>query len=358
MRASLAVAGEAAVPKTPMSRLVDRRSFLRGTACAFAGSGFVNTLSGALAAEPVPIPVGIIDTHTHFYDPTRPQGVPWPPKDDALLYKPVLPEDLRRVTHGLGVTGTVVVEASRWIEDNQWLLDLAAKEPLIVGIVGRLEAGTPQFKDQLARFAKSPLFRGIRLDSRALAGGVERPEFIRDLERLAEADRQVDFVGGPRMLGNIVRVAVKVPALRVVIDHLPFDFPEKGRKEARAALRELGRHRQVFAKVSNVLRRVGDRVPADAAFYRPALDELWEIFGPDRVIYGSNWPVSDRIGPYPLVRKIVAEYFAEKGRDALEKYFRGNSLTAYRWVERPNDSRSALLTTRPFHSRQTACRTQ
>ena len=77
----------------------------------------------------------IIDTHTHFYDPTRPQGVPWPGPDEELLYRRVLPEDHRALAAPEGVTGTVVVEASAWLEDNQWILDLAAQTPWIVGLV-------------------------------------------------------------------------------------------------------------------------------------------------------------------------------------------------------------------------------
>ena len=72
----------------------------------------------------------IIDTHTHFYDPTRPEGVPWPPADNELLYRTVLPEHHRALAAPEGVTGTVVVEASAWLADNQWILDLAAADPL------------------------------------------------------------------------------------------------------------------------------------------------------------------------------------------------------------------------------------
>ena len=71
----------------------------------------------------------IIDTHTHFYDPTRPEGVPWPPADNELLYRTVLPEHHRALAVPEGVTGTVVVEASAWLADNQWILDLAADDP-------------------------------------------------------------------------------------------------------------------------------------------------------------------------------------------------------------------------------------
>ena len=96
----------------------------------------------------------IIDTHTHFYDPTRPQGVPWPAPDDKILYRTVLPENFAQVAVPEGVTGTVVVEASGWLEDNQWVLDLAAVDPLLVGLVGQIELGSAQFDAELARFAE------------------------------------------------------------------------------------------------------------------------------------------------------------------------------------------------------------
>ena len=93
-------------------------------------------------------PVPVIDTHVHFYDPTRPQGTPWPPRDLAVLYKPHLPMDFRKATSGLGIAGVIVVEASDWLEDNQWILDLAKDEPLIVGFVGNLDPAQPGLREK------------------------------------------------------------------------------------------------------------------------------------------------------------------------------------------------------------------
>ena len=76
------------------------------------------------------------------------------------------------------------------------------------------------------------------------------------------------------------------------------------------------------------------QAPRDTSYYLPVLDHLWECFGEDRLIYGSNWPVSDKGGPYDLVFKIVSDYFTGKGREACEKYFWKNSLAAYRWKDR------------------------
>jgi predicted TIM-barrel fold metal-dependent hydrolase len=102
----------------------------------------------------------IIDTHTHFYDPFRPQGVPWPGKNSSL-YRKVTPEEFIKVTRPCGITGTIVVEASSWIEDNQYLLDLASKHKVIYGVVGRLAPGSKDFEKYFKRFVKSSYFKGI-----------------------------------------------------------------------------------------------------------------------------------------------------------------------------------------------------
>jgi len=280
-------------------------------------------------------PSRIIDTHTHFYDPTRPQGVPWPSKTESLLYRRTLPEDLRKVVQGLRVTGTVVVEASPWLEDNQWLLDLAKENPLIVGVVGHLDPGVPTFKSHLQRFAKQRLFRGIRIDGKLIAAGLLQPAFMSDLQRLADADLELDAIGLNKMLTDLVTLCDRMPHLRIIINHLPFDPPgdASAGKEAGNALRELGRRPQVYAKVSGVLRRINGRVPLEASFYRQPLDQLWDTFGVDRLVYGSNWPVSNLLAPYDAVIHVVCEYFLAKGVEATEKYFWKNSLAAYKWVD-------------------------
>jgi hypothetical protein len=118
----------------------DRRQFLTATVQAVAGvtlTGWDSSVRAAL--EQSASGTGdstLIDGHTHFYDPTRAQGVPWPPRDDKLLYRPVLPRDYRALAVPRRVTGVVAVEASSWLEDNQWVLDLAGHDPFIVGFVG------------------------------------------------------------------------------------------------------------------------------------------------------------------------------------------------------------------------------
>ena len=280
-------------------------------------------LLGGLAAVGCAAGLGsrdIVDTHIHLYEPERPQGVPWPPSTDALLYKRHMPVDFRAAVQGLGVTRAIVVEASPWLEDNQWLLPLAEGESLIGGVVGHLEAGSAGFAAQLERFAKNPLFRGIRLGEKAIGEGVSKPAFVADLRRVTEAGLALDAIGGAGVLVSVARLTDRIPQLRVIVDHLPFT------SLGDPALAELRRRPQVYAKLSGSLTGSGFRMEA--------ADEVWEVFGPKRVIYASNWPVSNRVASYTSVLKLMQRYVAEKGAGAAEAFFSGNSRLAYRWMER------------------------
>jgi L-fuconolactonase len=281
----------------------------------------------------------VIDAHTHFYDPTRPQGVPWPGRDGKVLYRRVLPAEFRTLVRPLGVTGTIVVEASPWVEDNQWLVDLADKEPFLVGIVGNLDPLDVRFPKQLARFARHRRYRGIRISHGTLRKGYDDRVFRSAMQLLSDGDLELDVNGGPDMPADVARLARQFPNLRIVINHAanlridgnaPPDAWLKGQRDA-------ARQRNVYCKVSARVESTGRaerRAPTELAFYRRVLDSLWDIYGENRLIFGSNWPVSDRYATYAALFGIVREFFATKGRRASEKFFAGNAVDAYKVVAR------------------------
>ena len=278
----------------------------------------------------------IIDTHTHFYDPSRPQGVPWPSPNDEVLYRRVLPEDYKALAVPKGVTGTIIVEASEWVEDNQWILDLAANEPLIVGFVGHLQPGAEDFGRNLEHFAADPLFRGIRPRG-ANIKNIEKGTFLADIEKLAANDLELDLLLGQEGLTDVAFLAERVPELRIVINHIAGvridgEAPDSAWVEGMQMVAE---YPNVYCKVSGLVETTQDKPsPADVGYYTPTLDVLWEAFGEDRLVYGSNWPVSERFADYATVQRIVAEYFKTKGQQATEKYFWKNSKAAYKWIAR------------------------
>lgn len=301
-------------------------------------------LQGATAAIPLttrgegPTPRRVVDTHTHFYDPTRPQGVPWP-KPGTPLHRKVLPADWLAQASPLGVRETIVVEASPWVDDNQWILDLAAQEKSIIGFVGNLSPADPDFAAHLKRFAAHPVFRGIRWRGELVRLDTRQESILSAAKRLADHGLALDVNGPPSSLLQVAQLAAEVPDLRIVINHVGGAGDPKALKPGwRENIQAVARHPRVFMKVSGMPEQTSGyaegAAPADPDYYRPILDPLWESFGPDRLIYGSNWPVSDHGRPYADVFKVVSGYFGQRGPETLEKVFWRNAQAAYRWVER------------------------
>ena len=275
----------------------------------------------------------IIDTHTHFYDTTRPEGVPWPSPDDEFLYKRTMPEDYKEVSAPEGTTGTIVVEASAWVEDNQWVLDMAENDPMLVGLVGHLEPPSEDFETDLDRFAQHPLFYGIRL------GSVDRRDghCLAACEQLMALDLELDLLIGPDQLQEVSWLAEQFPDLRIVLNHVAH-VPITGKRPDELwleGIKAVSAHELMFCKVSGLVELTGDNPPPeDITYYRPTLDALWHAFGAERLVYGSNWPVSARYADYAAVQHLAEAYFKPMGKEIYENVMGKNSQKAYGWKER------------------------
>ncbi len=284
--------------------------------------------------------IPVIDTHIHLFDVTRPQGVPWPAKDSPI-YKTALPDRYRKLATPHGVVGAIEIECSPWFDDNQWVLDVAQKDPIMVGTIGDLEPGAAGFAPKMERLHRNPLFRGMRYGNiwdRDLGKKIEEPGFVNDLKLLASAGLVLDTANpDAALMRAAVRVGDQVPELTIILDHLPeLALPNDaaGRKACDADLRRLAERPRVFAKISGIVRRVDGRVPMELAFYRDRLDHIWETFGEDRLMFGSDWPNSDQWAEYPDVFRLAHEFISTKPKAVQEKFFWRNSLKAYAWVKR------------------------
>ena len=305
---------------------MDRRTFIRATAAASLSPWLVD-------AQPV---LPIVDTHTHFYDPTRPQGVPWPGKG-SHLYRRVFPDDWAQLAAPLGVTSAIAVEASTWIEDNQWLLDLAQRDPRIAGVVGNLDPLAANFTTNLRRFAQTPGFLGLR-NERTCTGReplLEDPGLRAAMKQMADLGLSLDLntdaavnVAFPAALARMV------PGLPLILNHLGGTRdPQRPSDAWKNGIRLLGKHPSVFCKISGLLEpNTADPGPApqDTGYYAPVLEHLWECFGEDRLLYGSNWPVSHTGTSHAALFRVVQEFFRGKSAGAEEKAFVKNARAAYR----------------------------
>jgi L-fuconolactonase len=201
---------------------------------------------------------------------------------------------------------------------------------------------------ELEKLHGNPLFLGIRygnLWNRDLAADIEKPGFVDGLRALAAASLVLESANpDPRLIGALRKVADLVPELRIVIDHLPnahVPSEEAARKAFYADLRVLAQNKLVFVKLSEIPVRENGTLVTDANFYRERLDELWEIFGEDHVMFGSDFPNSETVSSYAQTFSIVRAYIDQKKPEARRKYFGKNSMSAYRWKPRRQDQRLA-----------------
>jgi len=310
---------------------------------ALGAAGLVLPKTVRAAAKQIPV----IDTHIHLFDTTRTWGVPWPAKDDIALFKPALPPRYVELSAKHGVVGTIAIEASPLKSDNDWLLKVVAENPVMVGMIGDLIPGSPSYMADLGRLRKNPLFLGIRYGNiwdRDLSADLDKPGFVDGLKALAQAHLTFDSANpDEKLLTAILKISELIPDLRIVVDHLHHAVVPAGATELKQhfdRLQALAQNPHVFVKLSEIPILLNGTLVTDPPAYTEHLDAIWEIFGEDHILFGSDWPNSDHVAPYDATLSIVQRYISGKSVKAGEKYFWKNSIAAYRW--RPRRSNQHL----------------
>lgn len=290
----------------------------------------------ASAADELPV----LDAHTHFYDPTRPQGVPWPGKDSPL-YRKVMPEDYSRLAAPLGVSGTVVVEASPWVDDNRWLLDLSEKHSVVRGVVAHLVPGSKDFAAQWTELQPRRLLRGLRphADQFAalLASSKESSSSVSgDLRQLAAAKISLDVQPRPETLRRLAEIdgLATLHVNVIFVAGLHDDGPPVS-EALTEAVRQLQQRAVVFGKVIIEPHRIPPtNADLSAAAFRPAFQAAVELFGADRMFYGSNWPVSEQKAPLATLMGAARELSQERSREFARQYLSDTAGRAYHLPDR------------------------
>jgi len=316
-----------------------RRDLLKTAMYGAAGLALRRSADALSPADSHSIP--IIDAHIHLFDPSRPGGVPWPEKDDTVLYRTALPDRYTTVISSLGVVGAIAIEASPLTGDNDWLLNVVAANPIIVGAIGDLVPSDTKFSRELERLHSNSLFLGIRygnLWKRDLTSDMHKPGFTEALKLLEQAQLVLETANPDlNLIRGITDVADRLSNLRIVIDHLPHATLPTGpseQKEYWSHLTHLSENQNIYVKLSEIPVIAEDKLVTDLSYYQAGLDRLWNIFGEGRVVFGSDWPNSDHVTGYRETLGIVRSYMATKSNAAQQGYFWKNSIAAYKWKPR------------------------
>ncbi len=271
-----------------------------------------------------------IDTHQHFWR-YRADEYGWIGQGMEVLKKDFLPEHLAPLLKSTGMDGTVAVQARQSLEESRWLLELADQNPWIKGVVGWVDLRSPEVEEQLGRFALHPKFVGVRhiLEDEPDDRFMMREDFICGIGKLAALHLTYDLLLLSHHLPVACELAEKFPGQPFVLDHLSKPLiKDRKRSPWDAEIRRLAAFPNVYCKVSGMVTQADWKSwkPED---FTPYLDVVFESFGTDRIMIGSDWPVCTLAGSYRDVMQIAADYVKRLSSDEKSKVWSENAERFY-----------------------------
>lgn len=246
-----------------------------------------------------------IDSHQHFweYDPQRDA---WITDEMEVIRHDFLPKDLKPLLDANGIDGCVAVQADQSEKETDFLLKLAAENSFIKAVVGWIDLCAPNIEDRLAHYAQFPVLKGFRHILQAeTAEFILKPEFRRGLKALKNHHFTYDVLVYPQHLPNFLKI---MDDQAFVIDHLAKPDIKNGVFEPWFKdLKALAAFENVYCKLSGMV------TEADLKNWKkedifPFMDKVLELFGPKRLMFGSDWPVCKLAAEYAVVCDIVTEY--------------------------------------------------
>ena len=252
-----------------------------------------------------------IDAHQHFWNYSAAE-YPWIGAGLQRLARDYLPSDLEPLLAAKQIDGSVAVQARQSVEESLWLLALAKAHPLVKGVVGWVDLRSDRVGDDLRVLAANPTFVGVRHvvqdepDPRFVLG----EGFIRGLRQLRQHGLTYDLLLYPSQLPAAIELVELIPEQPFVVDHLAKPRIVAGEIDGWGRdIRAIARHDNVCCKVSGMVTEAVRRGWKRDDF-TPYLDVVLEAFGPERLMFGSDWPVCLLAGEYADVAAIPRDYFS------------------------------------------------
>lgn len=271
-----------------------------------------------------------IDAHQHFWHYNPAEHV-WMTDEMADLKRDFLPEDLKPLLERTGIDGTVAVQARQNLKETEWLLELADRYDFIKGVVGWVDLRSPEVKQQLEIYSQHPKLKGVRHvvhdepDDRFML----REDFLRGLSLLREFDLTYDLLLFPKHLPIAVEVVKQFPDQKFVLDHIAKPFiRDHVLSPWDEDIRALAQFENVYCKVSGMVTEAVWK-QWQIADFRPYLDVVFDCFGPDRLMFGSDWPVCTLSATYEEVVHIVQDYLQQFPTEIQERVLGQNAVTFY-----------------------------
>jgi L-fuconolactonase len=271
-----------------------------------------------------------IDAHQHFWK-FNPLRDAWITEEMSALRRDFMPEDLAPELAANQMEATIAVQADQSEEETRFLLDLAKAHPQIAGVVGWVNLTAPNIRERLRHFSQFPKLCGFRHivqgepDDRFLL----REDFLRGIACLREFDFIYEILIYPKQLPAAVEFVQIFPEQPFVVDHMAKPLvKEREIASWSRHMRSLGTAPNVYCKVSGLITE-GNWKNWRPEDFHPYLDVVFEVFGPDRLLFGSDWPVCLLAGSYRRVKGLIEDYVRDRPQSEKDNLFGGNAERFY-----------------------------
>ncbi|MDG4649549.1 amidohydrolase family protein [Roseibacterium sp. SDUM158017] len=274
----------------------------------------------------------MIDAHQHYWHPRR-GDYDWMPMDDATLARPYHPADLAPMLDRHGISRTVLVQAAATVFETEYMLGIADATPSVAAVVGWIDFEKPSDRAHLERLAEHPRFSGVRPMIQDIADDdwMLRDDIAWAYEALIDLDLTFDALGFPRHLENFYKILTHHREMRVVIDHCMKPQIRSHSVESFAhwadGMRAIAEDTNACCKLSGIVTE-SDGWTLDRL--EPYARHVLDVFGPDRVMWGSDWPVCQLEASYDDWREAAKALTDHLSPSAKEAVFGGTAARFYR----------------------------
>lgn len=278
------------------------------------------------------MPTRLLDSHHHLWDYDA-QQYPWIPVGSPLEQSYGL-DDLAQHRGAYDVQATVAVQARQTLEETDWLIGLAKANDLCQAVVGWVPLQDGNIADVLERYADEPLLKGVRhvIQDEEDPAFMLRPAFLNGLKVLSQTDLSYDILIYGHQLPNTIKMVDAIPAdMPLVLDHIAKPVIEPGRFDGQWAkeFAELAKRPNVLCKLSGMATEVSSD-NWDSETLKPYFEHAIESFGPERLMFGSDWPVALLKTDYPRWAATVMDAISDLSSDEQDRILYSNAQSFYR----------------------------
>ncbi len=271
-----------------------------------------------------------IDSHQHFWK-YHPSTHAWINDSMKILKKDFMPSDLAPLLQNNKIDGCVAVQADQSEQETDFLLECAKEHPFIKGVVGWLDICAEDLDEKLQEYSQYPMLKGLRhiVQDEPDEYFMLRPEFRRGISLLEKYGLTYDILIYPKQLSSTLELVKTFPNQSFVLDHIAKPKIDGAVDDCWAHyIKELGQQDNVYCKISGMVTEAtwGKWYKTD---FVPYLDRVFESFVPERIMFGSDWPVCLLSGEYQNVLDIVQTYLSKYNKDIRRKIMGQNAISFY-----------------------------